>query len=73
MTLAAIDDGPAISALASLISDRRPSVQRIGIDALGVVCDPGPGAAALHAAAKAKDESVAARAAAAEAHCRERR
>jgi HEAT repeat protein len=73
MALAAIRTDPAIAALARLVSDQRPSVQRIGIDALAVVCDPGPGAAALRAAATAKDESVSARAAAAEAHCRERR
>jgi HEAT repeat protein len=73
MALAAIRTAPAISALAGLISDSRPSVQRIAIDALGVVCDPGAGATALRAAAKAKDESVASRAAAAAAHCREPR
>ncbi|MBN2574164.1 MAG: HEAT repeat domain-containing protein [Deltaproteobacteria bacterium] len=72
MALAAIRTPPAISALAGLVSDRRPSVQRIGIDALGVVCDPDAGAAALRAAAAAQDESVSARAAAAAAHCRER-
>jgi HEAT repeat protein len=73
MALAAIRDTPAISALAGLISDQRPSVQRIGIDALGVVCDPGKGAAALRQAATSKDESVSARAIAAESHCRDRR
>jgi HEAT repeat protein len=73
MALASIRTAPAISALASLISDSRPSVQRIAVDALGVVCDPGAGATALRAAAKAKDESVASRAAAAATHCREPR
>lgn len=73
MALASIRTAPAISALASLISDSRPSVQRIAVDALGVVCDPGAGATALRAAVKAKDESVASRAAAAATHCREPR
>ena len=73
MTLAAIRGAAAISALASLLSDPRASVQRIGIDALAVICDPGAGAAALHAAAKSKDDAVASRAAAANAHCRDRR
>jgi HEAT repeat protein len=72
MALAAIRTEPAVAAVAGLLSDPRPSVQRIGIDTLALLCDPGPGAAALKEASKAKDESVAARAAAALAHCRDR-
>jgi HEAT repeat protein len=73
MALAGIRTTEAISALVSLLSDTRPSVQRIGIEALGVVCDPGKGAAALHQAAASKDEAVSIPASAAEANCRERR
>ena len=73
MALAGIRTAPAISALIGLLSDARPSVQRIGVEALGVVCDPGQGAAALHQAAASKDEAVSIPASAAEAHCRERR
>jgi HEAT repeat protein len=73
MALAAIRTAPAITALANLLSDPRASVQRIAVDALAVVCDPGAGAAALHVAAGSKDESVSIRAATAEAHCLARR
>jgi len=73
MALAGIRTAEAISALVSLLSDTRPSVQRIGVEALGVVCDPGKGAAALHQAATSKDEAVSIPAAAAEANCRARR
>jgi HEAT repeat protein len=72
MILAAIHDPPAVAALTMLVADPRPSVQGIGIDALAMVCDPGLGATALHTATTAKDASVAERAAAAEAHCRDR-
>ena len=73
MALASIRTAEAISALVGLLSDARPSVQRIAVDALGVVCDPGRGAAALHQAAASKDEAVSIPAAAAEASCRDRR
>jgi len=72
MALAGIRTPEAISALVSLLSDARPSVQRIAVEALGVVCDPGKGAAALHQATASKDEAVSIPAAAAEANCRER-
>jgi HEAT repeat protein len=72
MALAAIRTPEAISALAGLISEPNVSVKRAGIDALAVVCDPGPGAAALRAAAQDKDEAVSIPAAAAELHCRQR-
>lgn len=73
MALANIRTPEAISALVGLLSDARPSVKRIAVDALGVVCDPGKGAAALHQAATSKDEAVSIPAAAAEANCRDRR
>ena len=73
MALATTPTEPAVAALTTLLADPRASVQRIAVDALGVVCDPGAGAAALRAAARSKDESVSIRAAAAGAHCRERR
>ncbi len=72
MALASIRTPAAIAALIGLLSDARPSVRRMAVDALGVVCDPEKGEAALHEAAAGKDESVSAPAAAAEAHCRER-
>ena len=73
MALAAIRNSDAISALVGLFSDARPSLQRIAVEALGVVCDPGAGSAALHKAATSKDESVSIPAATAETNCRERR
>jgi len=73
MALAAIRDDKAISALVGLLSDPRTSVQRIGVEALGVVCDPGTGAAALHKAVASKDEAVSIPATTAEANCRARR
>jgi HEAT repeat protein len=73
MALANIRTTEAISALVGLLSDARPSVQRIAVDALGVVCDPGKGAAALHQAASSKDDAVSIPATAAEANCRDRR
>ena len=72
MALAAIGSGPAAEAVGKLVSDPRPSVQRFAVDALATMCDPGPGAKALRAAAQAKDASVAVPAAAALARCRER-
>jgi HEAT repeat protein len=73
MALASLRGPEAVAALIGLLSDPRPSIKRAGIDALGVVCDPGPGLAALHAAAVGQDESVAGPAASAERHCRETR
>jgi len=73
MALAAFHTAPAVTALANLMNDPRASLQRIAVDALGVVCDPGPGAAALRAAAKAKDESISIRATAAREHCEDHR
>jgi HEAT repeat protein len=72
MALAGIRTAPAVAALISLLADTRPSVQRIAVEALGMVCDPETGAAALHQAAASKDEAVSIPAAAAEANCRER-
>jgi len=73
MALATIRSPEAIAALADLLSDARPSVKRIAVDALGVVCDHGKGAAALHQAATSQDEAVAIPAATAESNCRDRR
>jgi HEAT repeat protein len=72
MALAAIRTDQAIASVAGLLSDKRPSVQCIGIETLATVCDPGAGAAALQAATKDKDESVATRASAALVHCRDK-
>jgi HEAT repeat protein len=72
MALVSIRTPEAISALAGLISEPNTAVKRIGIDSLGIVCDPGTGAAALRAAAQNKDEAVSIPAAAAEARCRDR-
>ncbi len=73
MALAAIRTPEAISALVSLLSEPSVSVKRAGIDTLGIVCDPGAGATALRTAAQNKDEAVSIPAAAADAHCRDRR
>lgn len=73
MALATIRTPEAISALVGLVSEPNVSVKRAGIDALGVVCDPVIGAAALRTAAQNKDEAVSIPAAAAELHCRDRR
>lgn len=73
MTLATLGGSEAISALAGLLSDARPSVQRIAVESLGVVCDPGTGATALRAAAHSKDESVSIPASAAAARCLQRK
>lgn len=73
IALAALGGAEAVSALVSLLSDSRPSLQRMAVEALGVVCDPGAGAAALRTAAGSKDESVSIPAATAEARCRDRR
>jgi HEAT repeat protein len=73
MALAAIRTPQAIAALAGLLAQPNVSVKRIGIDALGIVCDPTAGAAALRAAARDKDEAVSIPAATAEVRCRNRR
>lgn len=73
MALATLRGPEAVAALIGLLSDPRPSIKRAGVDALGVVCDPGLGLAALHAAAVGQDEAVAGPASSAERHCRETR
>jgi HEAT repeat protein len=70
--LAEIRTPEAISALVSLFSDGRVSIKRIAIDALGMICDPERGAAALHAAAGSKDDAVSIPAGVAERNCRDR-
>lgn len=73
MALATIHTPEAISALVTLLSKPSVPVRRAGIEALGIVCDPGAGEAALQAAAKDKDEAVSIPAATAAAHCRQSR
>ena len=73
VTLATWGGREAISALVGLLSDARPSVQRMAVEALGVACDPGAGAAALRAAAGSKDEAVSIPASAAAARCLQRK
>ena len=73
VTLATWGGREAISALVGLLSDARPSVQRMAVEALGVACDPGAGAAALRTAAGSKDEAVSIPASAAAARCLQRK
>ncbi len=73
MTLATWGGNEAIAALARLLSDARSSVQRMAVEALGLACDPGAGAAALRAAAHSGDESVSVPASAAAARCLKRK
>lgn len=73
VVLADLRTPEAISALVSLLSDARPSIKRIAIDILGMVCDPEQGAAALRSASASKDDAIAIPAAAAERNCRDRR
>jgi HEAT repeat protein len=70
MALAAIGGQRAAKAIATLLSDERVSIQRMGVDALGQLCDPEVGQPALEKAAKSKDESISIPAAAAQARCR---
>jgi len=71
MALAAIRTPEAIAPLVTLLASPSASCKRAGIDALGVACDAGAGAAALRAAARDQDQAVAIPAATAESHCRE--
>jgi HEAT repeat protein len=59
-----------VAAAVSLLGDQRFSLQKAAVQALGRLCDPGTGAAALRAAAQSKDESVSVAAAMATQHCR---
>lgn len=70
MALGAIGGRDSVSAAAALLADPRPSLQKAAVQALGRMCDPGAGAAALRAAAQSKDESVAVAASMASEHCR---
>jgi HEAT repeat protein len=70
MALAAIGGKNSVAAAASLLGDQRPSLQKAAVQALGRLCDPGAGAAALRTAAQSKDESVSVAAAMATEHCR---
>jgi HEAT repeat protein len=70
MALAAIGGKDSVAAAAGLLADPRPSLQKAAVQALGRLCDPGEGAAALRAAAQSKDESVAVAASLAAEHCR---
>jgi HEAT repeat protein len=69
MALAAIGGKPAVAAAASLLTDSRPALQRAAVQALGRLCDPDEGAAALRTAAQSKDESVSVAASMATEHC----
>ena len=70
MALAAIGGKDSVAAAAGLLADPRPSLQKAAVQALGRLCDPGAGAAALHAATQSKDESVSVAASLAAEHCR---
>jgi len=70
MALAAVGGKDSVSAAADLLTDSRPSLQKAAVQALGRLCDPDAGAAALRTAAQSKDESVAAAATMAAQHCR---
>jgi HEAT repeat protein len=69
MAIASIGGKEAVAAAAGLLTDSRASLQKAGVEALGKLCDPGAGAAALGAAAKSKDESVSIAAKMAADHC----
>jgi len=70
MALATVGGKDSVTAAADLLTDSRPSLQKAAVQALGRLCDPGAGAAALRAAAQSKDESVAVAATMAAEHCR---
>jgi HEAT repeat protein len=70
MALAAIAGRDSVAAAADLLTDPRPSLQKAAVQALGRLCDPGAGAAALRTAAQSKDESVSVAATMAAQHCR---
>jgi HEAT repeat protein len=72
MALAAIAGKDSVAAAADLLTDSRPSLQKAAVQALGRLCDPGAGAAALRTAAQSKDESVSVAATMATEHCRSR-
>ena len=59
----------AVAAAAGLLADSRPALQRAAVQALGRLCDPDEGAAALRTAAQSKDESVSVAASMATEHC----
>jgi len=69
MALAAIGGKDSVAAAANLLADPRPSLQKAAVQALGRLCDPGQGAAALRTAAQSKDESVSVTASLAAEHC----
>jgi HEAT repeat protein len=70
MALATVGGKDSVTAAADLLTDSRPSLQKAAVQALGRLCDPGAGAAALRTAAQSKDESVAVAATMAAEHCR---
>ena len=70
MALATIGGKDSVAAAADLLTDSRPSLQKAAVQALGRLCDPGAGAAALRTAMHSKDESVAVTATMASEHCR---
>jgi HEAT repeat protein len=72
LALARLGGPEAVGAAVKLLNDDRPSLKRAAVEALGLMCDPGPGATALRAATENKDESVSLPAAAAQQRCRQK-
>jgi HEAT repeat protein len=70
MALATVGGKDSVTAAAALLTDSRPSLQKAAVQALGRLCDPGAGAAALRTAAQSKDESVSVAATMAAEHCK---
>jgi HEAT repeat protein len=69
MALAALGGKDAVAAAVDLLSDSRQVLQKAAVQALGELCDPGEGAAALKKASQSKDESIAAAASMAVSRC----
>jgi HEAT repeat protein len=70
MALATVGGKDSVTAAAALLTDSRPSLQKAAVQALGRLCDPGTGVAALRTAAQSKDESVSVAATMAAEHCK---
>jgi HEAT repeat protein len=69
-SLARLGGPEAVGAATELLRDERPLFKRTALEALGQLCDPGPGAAAVQAALRNPDAAVAAAATAAQRRCR---
>ncbi len=72
LALARMGGPEAVKAAVKLLDDERPALKRAAVEALGMMCDAGAGAAALRAASGSKDESVSLPAAAAQKRCTEK-